>query len=118
MDSIILKDLEISCIIGIYPHEREKEQSIFLDLILESDLNPSAKSDNIKDTLDYDKVAETANQLARQKKYQLIETFAHELNEKILNDFTQISKCTTTVKKPAAVPKARYAAVTCEKSRS
>ena len=117
MDSIKLKNLEIPCIIGIYPHERDNIQSIYLDVEVYTDLKKSALSDNIKDTLDYDSLAALATKLAVEKKYQLIETFAHEFTDGILTNFSEEETCKVTVKKPDAVPKAKYAAVTMEKSR-
>lgn len=117
MDSITLSDLEISCIIGIYPHERTQEQLLFLDITVSLDLMPSAKSDHITDTLDYDNIANKATQLAVKNKYQLIETLANDLNGLILKEHKEVFTSRVTVKKPAAVPKAKFASVTMEKSR-
>ena len=52
MNTISLVDLEITCIIGIHPHERIKEQNLFLDINLEVDFNDSTFSDDISNTID------------------------------------------------------------------
>ena len=80
MNIISLVDLEITCIIGINPQERIKEQNLLLDIILDVDFGDSTISDDINATIDYTKIAELATQLASSKKYQLIESLCHDLS--------------------------------------
>ena len=117
MNTISLVDLEIRCIIGIHPDERIQEQNLFLDINLDVDFGDSTFSDDINNTIDYTKIAELATQLAILKKYQLIESFCSDLNNLLLDKFKIIQKSKITVKKPNALPKAKYAAFTMEKSR-
>ena len=117
MNTISLVDLEIICIIGIHPYERVQEQKLFVDIILDVDFEDSIISDDINDTIDYTLIAELATQLAILKKYQLIESFCSDLNNLLLDKFKIIQKSKITVKKPNALPKAKYAAFTMEKSR-
>ena len=117
MNTISLVDLEIICIIGIHPHERVQEQKLFVDINLDVDFEDSIISDDINDTIDYTLIAELATQLAISKKYQLIESFCSDLNNLLLDKFKIIQKSKITVKKPNALPKAKYAAFTMEKSR-
>ena len=117
MNTISLVDLEITCIIGIHPHEREHEQSIFLDINLDIDFSDSTFSDDINETIDYSNIAELATQLAISKKYKLIETFCNDLNNLFLNKYRIIKRSKITVKKPNALPKAKYAAFSMTKSR-
>ena len=117
MHTISLVDLEITCIIGVLPHERIKEQNLFLDISLEVDINDSTFSDDISDTIDYTIIAELATELAISKKYQLIESYCHDLNNLFLDKFASIQSSEITVKKPNALPKAKYAAYSMKKSR-
>ena len=117
MNTISLVDLEIICIIGIHPHERVQEQKLFIDINLDVDFEDSIISDDINDTIDYTLIAELATQLAILKKHQLIESFCSDLNNLLLDKFKIIQKSKITVKKPNALPKAKYAAFTMEKSR-
>ena len=117
MNTISLVDLEIICIIGIHPHERVQEQKLFIDINLDVDFEDSIISDDINDTIDYTLIAELATQLAILKKYQLIESFCHDLNNLFLDTFTIIQQSKITVKKPNAIPKAKYAAFSMKKSR-
>ena len=118
MNTISLFDLEISCIIGIHPDERIKEQNLVLDINLDVDFGDSTFSDDINSTIDYTKIAELATQLATSKKYQLIESFCRDLNNLFLDKFEIIQQSKITVKKPNALSNAKYAAFSMRKSRT
>ena len=117
MNTISIVDLEITCIIGILPNERVKEQTLLLNINLDVDIGDSTFADDINETIDYTKIAEMATQLAIAKKYKLIESFCRDLNNLFLETFKVIQKTRITVKKPNALPKAKYAAYSMEKSR-
>ena len=117
MNTISLVDLEITCIIGIHPHERSQEQNIFLDIDLDINCNNSNFSDDITQTIDYTIIAELATQLAISKKYKLIESLCHDLNEIFIDKFEIIQQSTITVKKPNALPNAKYASYSMKRSR-
>ena len=117
MNTISIIDLEITCIIGILPNERVKEQTLLLDINLDVDIGDSTFADDINETIDYTKIAEMATQLAITKKYKLIESFCRDLNNLFLDTFKVIQQARITVKKPNALPKAKYAAFSMKKSR-
>ena len=117
MNTISIVDLEITCIIGILPDERVKEQILLLDIYLDVDFGDSNIADDINETIDYTKIAEMATQLGISKKYKLIESFCYDLNNLFLDTFKIIQQSKITVKKPNAIPKAKYAAFSMKKSR-
>ena len=117
MNTISIIDLEISCIIGIHPNERVKEQTLLLDIYLNIDFGESNIADDINETIDYTKIADMATQLGISKKYNLIESFCRDLNNLFLETFQVIKKTRISVKKPNAIPKAKYATFTMEKTR-
>jgi dihydroneopterin aldolase len=51
----------------------------------------------------------------RREKFKLIETLAERACELLCKEWPQLRRCQETIKKPAALPKARYAAVTVER---
>ncbi len=58
MDKIIVKDLCVTGILGIYAHERITPQEILINLVLFTDIHKSrAETDDIAHCLDYEKVA-------------------------------------------------------------
>ena len=117
MNTISIIDLEITCIIGILPNERVKEQTVLLDINLDVDIGDSTFADEIDETIDYTIIADMATKLAITKKYNLIESFCNDLNNLFLETFQAIQQTRITVKKPNALPKAKYAAYTLKKSR-
>ena len=117
MNTISIVDLEITCIIGILPNERVKEQTLLLNINLDVDIGGSTFSDNINETIDYTIIADMATQLAISKKYKLIESFCFDLTNLFLDTFKIIQKSNITVKKPNALPKAKYAIFSMKKSR-
>ena len=117
MNTISLFDLEVTCIIGIHPHERVQEQILLLDISLDVDLGDTTFSDDINDTIDYTVIAELATRLAVSNKYSLIESLCHDLNNLLLDKFAIIQQSTVTVKKPNALKKAKYASYSMKKLR-
>ena len=53
MDQLILNGIEVECIIGDQPEERESEQRLLVDVALDIDLADAAESDRLEDTVDY-----------------------------------------------------------------
>ena len=115
MGIITVHDLRIRCIVGIHTHERKVEQDLFVDVRLESDFTDAADTDQISRTIDYTELARLLEGWARREKFKLIETLAVRACALICGKWPQIRRCRVTIKKPGALPKARYAAVTAEK---
>lgn len=105
--TIGINDLKVNCIIGIYPHERTIEQNLFLDIVIKYDFQKARLSENVADTIDYALLAEMITKLGIAKKYQLIETYAEDSAELILEKFP-INEITVKIKKPGAIKNAAY----------
>ena len=117
MNGIIgFKNHKIRCIIGTLPEERENEQEILVDLKVKVDFASCIKSDNVQDTVDYVTLAEICTNLAQHNKYQLIETYASNVLDKILSDFN-VKWAWIKVKKPQALPTAEYTTVELKRER-
>lgn len=104
--TIGLKDLRIDCIVGIYPHERVAIQPLFVDIEVDHDFDAAAEAEHVDTTVDYDHLAALLTELAVGRKYQLIETFAKESLEGILNRFSAVLAARIEIRKPKAVPAA------------
>ena len=108
-----IKSLKIQCIIGHHPPEREIEQEIQVDIRLTTDFASCAESDQVEDTIDYTAIAAVCTEMAKSKKYHLLETFACETVQRLLKDF-EIDWISIRVMKPAALPEAQYTFVEFE----
>ena len=84
---------------------------------LEWDFEAAARSERVKDTLDYDHIADLLTELAQERQYQLIETFAWEATEALLARYPACGGVAIEIRKPAAVPAAEAARVRLHRSR-
>lgn len=116
--TVIIADLSIDCIVGILPHERVAEQPLWLDVELDLDFGPAAQSESVAFTVDYAAVSMALIDHIRHKQYQLVETLAVDCCQLILAAHPRVTRVKITVKKPAAVPAARYVGVVFEQRRS
>jgi dihydroneopterin aldolase len=103
----------VSCIVGINPEEREKEQDLFIDLKVKVDFSRCLRSGHIKDTVNYVQLADFCTTLIRQNRYQLLETLAWDVLKQLIDHFS-LSWASIKVKKPAALPSSDYAIVEME----
>ena len=52
IDSVVIEQLELDCVIGVNPWERLVNQRITIDITMDVDLLAAGKSDSIRDTVD------------------------------------------------------------------
>jgi dihydroneopterin aldolase len=114
MGILNIEELKIRCIVGVYKHERKVEQDLIVDVRLEFDFSRAASTDQIDHTLDYTRLTAMLEEWMQREKFQLIETLAERACVLITDAFPEIRHCRVTIKKPAALPAARYASVTSE----
>ena len=103
--TIGLRDLKITCIVGIYDHERSAEQDLFLDVEVDHDFAEAAETEHVSATIDYDLIAAALTALAQTRRYQLIE------------QHPAITRVAMEIRKPAAVPAAACSLVRIERHR-
>ena len=114
---IEIRDLEVTCIVGILPDERVNEQTIYLDVDIDYDFVSAAADDDIGQTVDYAEVSKLLADWIREKQTLLIERIAIECGDLILERWPKVPRVLITVKKPDAVAETRYVAVTAERIR-
>jgi dihydroneopterin aldolase len=107
---------EIHCIIGVEPEERNRRQTIYVDMRVEADFANCVTSDHIHDTVNYVDLANICSRLAVTRHYRLLETYVYEVLNTIMNQFN-ISWAWIRVKKPDALKSAEYTLVEFEKYR-
>ena len=106
MDRIFIKDLLIRAVIGVNEWERKSLQDILININIEFDVTNSAKSDNIKDTLNYRSLSKRIIKYVENSKHFLVESLATEIARICCIEFSA-SKSTVRIEKPNAV---RFAA--------
>lgn len=111
-----LEQYRISCIIGVEPNERIAEQEIYVDLKVRNCFALCASTDHIKDTIDYELLAEVCSNLAKSKKYKLLETFAYDVMQKLIHEF-HVEWAWIKIWKPKALCSVDYTYVELEHTR-
>jgi len=116
MDRITIRDLEVHCIIGTNPEEREEEQRVVINVVMECDLAPAGASDRLEDTLNYRTLKRRIVSFAEQSRFFLIERLADRVAALCLED-ERVAAVTVTVDKPGALSRARSVAVEIRRTR-
>lgn len=116
MDTIRLKGLKVETVVGVHDWERKVPRPVVIDLELATDAARAAKSDAIGDALDYSAVAQAVTAFAGASRFQLIETLAQRLAEKLQKDFA-VAWLRLELHKPGAVPGAQDVSVAIERGK-
>ena len=106
-----VRQLQVDCIVGIYPHEREHEQTVLIDIEIDYDFGAAADSDAIGDAVDYDAVVLSITELIRARQFHLIELMAEASAALLLERVPSAHAVRVEIRKPAAVPRAQYSFV-------
>ena len=101
-DIVSIRDLQVSAVIGVYAWERETEQQLTFAVEMPTDVARAAGGDDIAQTLDYSEVARTVRAVVTEGRFQLIETAAERVAERLITDYSpgwvrvQVAKPITT----------------------
>jgi 7,8-dihydroneopterin aldolase/epimerase/oxygenase len=115
-DYVSVKDLRVPAVIGVHDWEREIEQILIFTVDMAADVRTPAGTDNLADALDYSAVAAAITAVVREGKFQLIETAAERVAERLLASFP-IAWLRLELRKPIT-SNAYTAAVTIERRSS
>jgi 7,8-dihydroneopterin aldolase/epimerase/oxygenase len=86
-DIVSIRDLRVSAVIGVYDWERETEQDLTFAVEMPADVARAAARDDIAETLDYSAVAQTVKAVVVEGKFQLIETAAERVAQRLIADY-------------------------------
>lgn len=104
-DRIVIRDLAIECIVGIFAHEREQPQTVRLDVEIDADAAAVAANDELGDGVDYFELARSIESLVVARRFRLIETMAEEVARLALERHG-VGDVLVRVKKPDAIANA------------
>ena len=110
-----IKDLRITCIVGLYPEERVQEQDIYIDIEIHYNFASAVSMGNTDKTLDYAHIAENLTRWIQKEQFILLETLAEKSVNKLFSEYQGIERCLFTVKKPQAISHASYAYISIER---
>jgi dihydroneopterin aldolase len=108
-DVLSIHGLELECVVGLYPHERDVPQPLCIDVELGLDTESAARSERIGQTVDYDAITAQIAFLLQAGRFELLETAAHVLALHLLSPpapgerRTQVESVRLRLQKPAAL---------------
>lgn len=100
--TIQLTGIEVGCILGVYPEERNKTRPVVMDIHLLIE-RPADARDHLESTLNYEAIETLAIMTAQKGKYFLLEALAEAIAEACLR-FTRVKQVWLRVCKPGALP--------------
>ena len=114
--TVFIKDFIIQEIIGIHDHEKTKKQKIKFNIVLDVDQNTTPNEKDIKSIVDYEKITNKLENLAKDKKYNFLESLAEDSFKEIFED-KRISSVKIKIEKPDAIKNAGSVGVEVFKTR-
>lgn len=114
-DKILIQALEVFCIIGTLPRERKKKQKIVIDVEFPAPIRKAATRDDLRDAINYRKIADRITAFISTSRFYLIETLAERLARALLLEF-KLRSVTLRVSKPNAIRNARNVGVEIRRS--
>lgn len=115
-DRIEIRDLLLRAIIGINADERVNRQDVLLNIELDADLRPAARSDDIRDAVNYRTIAKDVIEFVERSQFQLVETLAEAVASLCLRD-ARVTRVRVSIQKPGALRFAASVGVTIERTR-
>ncbi|ACG79258.1 dihydroneopterin aldolase [Phenylobacterium zucineum HLK1] len=91
--------LQVQAQIGVYRHEIGRVQPLIVDVELDV---PTADTDRLADTVNYETILKAAQDIAEAGHIDLVETFAHRLAARCLED-ARVVRARVRIEKPLAL---------------
>ncbi len=111
---ISIKALAIDTIIGVYPHEQDIKQRLYLTLKLHYDFSRAVVSDTLSDTLNYDDLCQKIKMALESRSFQLIESVAGTVEQILIKKYG-LEHYSIEISKPSALELAEKVSVIIEK---
>jgi dihydroneopterin aldolase len=99
MDLIALRGVRAFGRHGANPGEREQEQPFDLEIQVEMDLSAASHSDDLGDTLDYDRLHERVVGLVQSTSFELLERLGAEILREVFRD-ARVARAEVQIAKP------------------
>jgi D-erythro-7,8-dihydroneopterin triphosphate epimerase len=102
MAKIRITNLRLRTIIGANEWERDVEQDIVINVVIDYDATNASKSDNLKDTIDYKTLTKKIIKHVQSSRYFLLEKLADKILTLVL-DTPKVTEALVRVDKPLAL---------------
>ena len=111
---VFIQNLTLPARVGIYAHERANPQDLTISLDVAVLENATAQPEKIDDVVCYEKLVLQIKQILNETHYDLIETLADVIAEKLMQD-KRIAKLRIRLGKPSAISEAENVGIEIER---
>ena len=115
--TVLIKDFIIHEIIGIHKHEKINKQKIIFNIVIDINQNTLPDENNLSSIVDYEKITNKIENLAKDKKYNFLESLAEDAFKEIFED-KRINSVKIKIEKPDAIKNAESVGVEVFKNRN
>ena len=115
--SVLIKDFIINEIIGIHKHEKINKQKIIFNIVIDVNQNIYPNENDLSSIVDYEKITNKLKKLAKNKKYNFLESLAEDSFSEIFAD-KRINSVKIKIEKPDAIANAQSVGVEVFKNRN
>ncbi|WKE64764.1 dihydroneopterin aldolase [Gallaecimonas kandeliae] len=113
-DRIFIEGLEVYTVIGVFDWEKDHKRKLVFDLELATDIKAAAQGDDYGKALCYGSISAFITQYAESHQFELLETLAERIAQKLVSDFG-VTWLKLKLSKPGAVPNARNVGLIIER---
>ena len=100
MDVIRLINMVFYGYHGTVETERELGQKFEVDLEISADLDEAIETDDLKTTVNYEKIYNIVEEIVVEREYNLLETLANHIATSVLQNFNNVAEVIVRVRKP------------------
>jgi len=115
--TVLIKDFIIYEIIGIHQNEKINKQKIIFNIVIDVNQNIYPDENDLSSIVDYEKITNKLKKLAKNKKYNFLESLAEDSFNEIFAD-KRINSVKIKIEKPEAIKNAQSVGVEVFKSRN
>jgi len=115
--TVLIKNFIIYEIIGIHENEKVNKQKIIFNIVINVNQNINPDENNLASIVDYEKITNKLENLAKNKKYNFLESLAEDSFNEIFAD-KRINSVKIKIEKPDAITNAQSVGVEVFKSRN
>ena len=116
MDTVFIREFRVDAWIGVYDWEKQRPQTLEMDIEIGIPGNEVGRTDNIHDTVHYGEVVERIVKELAERKFRLLEALAEHVCAIITGDF-KAPWVRVSVAKLGHIPKVRKVGVVLERRR-
>lgn len=113
---MFIDELKTMAIIGCNPDERIAKQPIIISLAYQCNIANAVDSDDINQTVDYDRLSKLIVKFIQQSRFELIETLAERLVDYIFS-VSSINSLSLFLYKPDALSDAKRVGIKIQRKR-